>query len=165
MRWRGLGHAMKARTSRRLVIDASVLRAAGETEHPTSVACRNALRAVLDICHHAVMTPDIRREWDSHMSRFSRKWWRSMAAHGKPTDAVTAPPLSLEMIDAPDWASKAILKDAHLLTAAEVADRIILIHDDALQRALASFDAGARLAGTLQWIDPVKDGSAPLQSL
>ncbi len=59
--------------SRLLVVDASVARSAGETENPVSSCCRNALFAILTICHHVVMTEAIQSEWNRHMSRFMRK--------------------------------------------------------------------------------------------
>ena len=70
--------------SRRLVIDASVARAAGDTSmHPTSRSCRDFLLAILEICHRFVMTQSIKEEWDKHQSGFARKWRVSMVARKK----------------------------------------------------------------------------------
>lgn len=52
-----------------------------------------------------------------------------------------------------------------LLKKAEVADRIILVHDQALLRALESFEAGVTFARRFKWIDPVSDGHAVLKAL
>jgi len=68
-----------------LVIDASVARAAG-TENatsPTAQACCAFLKAVLEICHRMVMTPEIKKEWDKHESRFAKKWRSTMIAKKK----------------------------------------------------------------------------------
>ena len=65
---RGEGLAdMARRTSRRLVIDASVVHAAGPegATFPTSKNCRDFLKAVLTICHNVVMTPEIGKEFES----------------------------------------------------------------------------------------------------
>ena len=51
-----------AAASRRLVIDVSVASAASSKEHPVSMACRDALVAVLNTCHRMVMTNDISEE-------------------------------------------------------------------------------------------------------
>jgi len=55
--------------SRRIVVDASVARSAGETSHLDSVLCREFLQAMLKICHRVVLTPEIEREWRKHASR------------------------------------------------------------------------------------------------
>ena len=52
------------RSSRRLVIDASIARACGgeDAVYPTAKSCRDALMAVYDICHRVVMTEAIDEE-------------------------------------------------------------------------------------------------------
>ena len=64
--------------SKRLVIDASVARYAGDegANYPKSVHCRQFLFPVLDICHQVVMTPSIKEEWDKHQSKFALTWRR-----------------------------------------------------------------------------------------
>src|SRR3954452_5022187 len=70
--------------SRRLVIDASIARAAGDSStHPTSRNCRDFLLIVLEICHRAVMTAPILEEWNRHQSRFASTWRKSMMARKK----------------------------------------------------------------------------------
>jgi hypothetical protein len=88
-----------------------------------------------------------------------------MAAHGKPTERVVPTPLALDTAAAPDWAAAVIGKDIHLLAAACAADRVILTRDDALQRALRTFEAGIQFAESLRWIEPVKHGDVPLRNL
>jgi hypothetical protein len=53
---------VKKQISRRLIIDASVMRSAGETEHPVSKACRNTLFEVLKICHKVAVTTELLEE-------------------------------------------------------------------------------------------------------
>jgi len=68
----------------KLVIDASVACAAGTAEHPTSKATRDFLRAVREICHQVVMTPEIAEEWKQHRSQsFARQWQVAMVAQKK----------------------------------------------------------------------------------
>jgi uncharacterized protein with PIN domain len=59
----------------------------------------------------------------------------------------------------------AIEKDLHILEAANAADRIIITRDDALKTALAETPNGLRVRDSFRWINPVTDGSAPLESL
>jgi hypothetical protein len=73
---------MVKKDSKLLVIDASVGRAAGgeNATAPTSVNCREFLKSVLFICHRVVMTPEIKEEWKTHQSNFSREWRCQMVA-------------------------------------------------------------------------------------
>src|SRR5215471_15279536 len=77
--------AASVERSKRLVIDASVARAAGgeDADSPTAKYCRDFLKAVLSICHHVVMTPEISEEWKQHQSRFTSQWRVSMEARKK----------------------------------------------------------------------------------
>lgn len=65
---------MKRSVSRLLVIYASVTRSAGETEHPVSRSCREALLDILDICHHMIVTPDLQSEWKKHWNRCKERF-------------------------------------------------------------------------------------------
>ncbi len=69
--------------SRLFVIDTSVAKAAGETDHPVSKACRDFMRAMLDICHRMVMTSEISAEWNRRQSHYARKWRAAMVARKK----------------------------------------------------------------------------------
>jgi hypothetical protein len=148
-----------------LVVDASVVRAAGDTEHEVSTACRSSLEAIRHICHRVAVTPEIRDEWDRHMSRFSRKWRRSMAARRKPLQPVTATDLVLDMAGLSENECVAIEKDRCLLEAAVSADRIIVTLDDALRSILAKTPQNAQLLASITWVNPVKDGAEALERL
>src|SRR5690606_39247163 len=78
----GGGPAMR-KMSRRIVVDASVARSAGSTEHPASVASRQFLQEMLAICHRVVMTDEIEQEWKRHRSGFATSWLATMRSKGK----------------------------------------------------------------------------------
>ena len=155
---------MTKKTSRLLVIDASVLQSAGESEHPVSSACRETLNAVLRICHHAAITEDIRAEWRRHRSRFARKWEVSMVARRKaPVIAPAQVPFSGRSLSAADRA--AVKKDLPLLQAGLAADGIIVTRDEALKRVLVKTRDGKGILKRLRWINPTREGAAALESL
>lgn len=156
---------MTVRTSRLLVIDASVMRSAGETEHPVSSACREALLVILRICHRVVTTDTIHDEWKSHMSRFARKWLCSMAAHRKPSERVNPADVSVDMAEWSDLDQRVVAKDLRLIEAAFSSDRIIVTRDDVFQRTLAKTRKGAHLLKSITWVNPVSDGIAQLETL
>lgn len=150
---------------RLLVVDASVVRSAGETQHPMSSSCRNCLEAIRRICHRVAATPAIREEWKNHMSRFSRKWLRSMAARRKPLQSVAATPIDLDVAGLSKGDQEAIEKDRGLLEAAFSADRVIVTRDDALCSVLVKTPQGRKIKDAITWINPLADGVAELEKL
>lgn len=156
---------MTVRTSRLLVIDASVMRSAGETEDPVSAACREALLVILRVCHRVATTDTIHDEWKSHMSRFARKWLCQMAARRKPSERVSAADVTVDVAEWSDPDRRVVEKDLRLIEAALSADRIIVTRDDAFRRVLAKTRKGTLLLESITWVNPVLDGSARLENL
>ena len=151
---------MKDRTS--LVIDASVARAAGGegAQHPTSMHCRDFLKAVLRICNHLVLTSASRTEWKNHRSRFARQWHISMVAHRKVPAVDDGADTNLQdkiLQTAPSDADRAAMaKDLHLLHAALQTDRIVVSLDET---ALALFAQASTTVGEIRdviWINPAE---------
>lgn len=145
---------------KRLVIDASVARAAGSRPDAggSSRPCRLFLEAVLTICHRAVVTAEISREWRSHRSGFFRKWLVQMYARKK-VDRVEAGGDSalrrqLEACGAGPREISAMAKDLHLVEAALGSDRIVVSRDDTVRRLFSAY--AASLAGLRQivWVNP-----------
>ena len=158
---------MKAKRSRLLVIDASVAHSAGETEHPVSSRCRNALLAILDICHHAVMTEAIQTEWNRHMSRFTSRWFRSMVAKKKihRCEGMQLAHLdeACEMLSAHE--QDGLRKDLHLIEAACEGDGIVVTRDDAVLQIWQKCQDRFGLSKPIQWINPVTDDIQTLERL
>ena len=163
--------AVAKRRSKLLVIDATVVHAAGETEKVDSSATRNFLFAVLEICHRAVLTTQIRQEWSRHQSKVTRRWRVAMYARRKISELNVSADLALRSrltrrrnLDA----SNAILKDAHLIEAAREADEIVVSMDE---RARALFNV--QELKSILWVNPISepqraldwlhDGAPPVQ--
>jgi hypothetical protein len=142
----------KAAVSRDLVVDASVMRAAGETVHPTSSSCRNTLKAVIEICHHVLISEPIEAEWDKHESRFSRKWKIAMMNKRKVgrTSSSLAP---IILKKAKETDRKIIEKDRHLLDAAYAHGRIIITLDNKIQKALQR-TGNEKMLQEIRWLNP-----------
>ncbi|WP_437724230.1 hypothetical protein [Sorangium sp. So ce861] len=151
---------MRAKTSRRLVIDASVARAAGGegATYPLSKHCRDALRTVLDVCHRAVMPPAIREEWNKHQSVFASQWRVAMVARKKLILEDTRPdPMlrgEIEAASSSEPGREAMLKDVHLVEAAQASDRTILSLDDAARDLFAGASRRVRALRTIVWVNP-----------
>ncbi len=62
----------RAIASQLIVVDADVLRGASSTDGgpPPGAQCRRALRSILEICHHAVVSPALTKEYDHHASNY-----------------------------------------------------------------------------------------------
>jgi len=149
--------------SKRLVIDASVARSAGgeEATYPTSVHCRDFLKAVLDICHKVVMTPDIKEEWNKHESDFARGWRRRMVAKRK-FEFLDIPVNEelWEKIDKIAWSDRQraeMFKDLRLIEAAMATDKTVISLDDKTARKF--FARAAVQVDELKdivWVNPDK---------
>ena len=138
-------------------------RAAGDTEHPISSACRVFLEEMLRICHHAVLTDELNREWKRHQSKFTRKWRAAMTARRKAPRTVAAPRLAIDFGGCVDKTKDAIEKDRCLIEAARATDNIIVTLDKALHEALMAVPDGRKLAKDVTWVDPVADGADVLE--
>lgn len=146
---------MRGRISKLLVVDATIVRAAGESNHPISSANRDFLNWVLDICHRVVMTTEIGDEWGRHQSKLTRRWRVAMHARKKlvtlqvqaNTELRLRPTLGRNAEE-----RDAILKDTHLIEAALSADRIVASLDE---RARALFHT-AELS-VVTWVNPVSE--------
>jgi len=152
---------MPGKTSAALVIDATIARAAGETEHPVSSACRRFLQEVLKICHRVVMTPEISAEWKKHRSRFAYGWLASMWARKKVVrlDAVEDAGLRLTIhsLELTDSVREAILKDIHLVEAAFATDHAVASLDETARRHFRQITEHAESLKSLVWVNPTKD--------
>lgn len=151
--------------SRLVVVDASVVKAAGETQHPVSSACRECLLSIRNICHRVAQTDPIREEWKRHLSIFSRKWKCSMIARRKLPSVSRLVHLELRWDAYPDTARTAIKKDQKLIEAALATDCVIITLDDALKKALAKRRDGKEILRRIQWINPCDNGVEAIKKL
>lgn len=126
------------KVSRLLVIDASVLRSAGN-KLGHSAHCARVLTSILEMCHRAVICPEIQKEWNEHQSRISTKWRAAMNARKKLvktniSDHQTR--VTHQVQNLPEISNahrSALAKDVHLLAAAAHADHIVVSGDGALK--------------------------------
>jgi hypothetical protein len=161
---------MTHRTSKRLVIDASVARSCGDQQatYPTSVRCRDFLTAVKDCQHSLVMSPDIKAEWDKHQSRFALQWRRQMIAKRQfvalPDQPIDQPLWdAIETLALNDRERAAMTKDILLLEAALDTDRTITSLDENTARKF--FTKAALTISKLQkivWVNPDKPEETPI---
>ncbi len=134
---------MAKKTSRRLVIDASVARACGkpESKHPTGTRCREFLETVKKISHRLVMTPDISEEWRKHQSATARKWRVQMYArkmvYWVEPDTDVSLARRLKRVKANAGERRAMLKDVRLIEAARATDHTVISLDDSARRLFA----------------------------
>lgn len=138
-------------TSKRIVVDASILRGAASSDGgpPEGVRCRRALRTILEVCHRAVVSRALQAEYDSHASRFGGRWMAAMTRRGK-----VALTRAGETGRARGWKQSPALsptereelaKDLHLVMAALETDKLILSADDTARRLFARVGAPREL--------------------
>ncbi|HIK09069.1 MAG TPA: hypothetical protein IGS52_02180 [Oscillatoriaceae cyanobacterium M33_DOE_052] len=152
------------KVSSRLVIDASVARAAGDKDakHEKSKSCRDFLRQVMAISYQIVMTPELKAEWDKHKSVFAQRWLASMVAKKKLAYYGEIPQqeeLWQKIVMAIDGEKdrKAMEKDFLLLTAALATDKTVISLDEKVRKM---FDQAAEQVGELTaivWVNPTQE--------
>ncbi|NER36048.1 MAG: hypothetical protein F6J93_19035 [Oscillatoria sp. SIO1A7] len=153
---------MPAKVCKRLVIDASVARAAGRENatNPTAKNCRDFLKVVRELRHIIVMTPDIKEEWNKHQSLFARRWRSSMVAQKQleyRTDILTNNELwdVCDRLAETDNQRQEMFKDLRLLEAALVTDKIVISLDDNTARRFFSRAARELEAiADIVWVNP-----------
>ena len=151
---------MRARDSKRLVIDADVARASGSetATHPRAKHCRDFLNAVLSLNYRMAMTEQISNEWKSHQSRFARRWRVSMDARKK-IDRINPPEYAELQDKVTNTANnedeiEALQKDFHLLQAALVTDQTIISLDETIR---GLFKQASQQVGEIRdiiWVNP-----------
>ena len=151
---------MTEKISKRLVIDASIARSAGQEDatYPRSVRCRDFLQAVLEISHRVVMTPDIKKEWDKHQSRFAKKWLRQMVAKKKlyACDITLDDELwtQIESHAKTDKDREAMEKDLLLIEAAIATDKIVISLDEKVKELFIKAAAEIERLKQVAWVNP-----------
>lgn len=155
---------MRAKVSKRLVIDASVARSAGgaDATFPLSKQCRDFLKTTLAVCHRVVLTSAVRQEWKKHESGFARGWRAAMMARKKllledaPEDSTLRE--ALEDAAATDRGRRAMLKDTHLVESALATDRTVVSLDDTVRSLFAAASRPVRSLKKIVWANPAHLG-------
>lgn len=148
-----------SRNCKTLVIDACIANAAGESsDHPNSANARNFLKTVSDEGHKIGLTQELWEEWDKHQTYHAKTWLKKMVSkkqfHYKQMAHNTNLRESIEELQVSKNNLKAMLKDCHLLEAAQEFDKQIISSDDTagnLFREASAHIAGIRhLLGLIQ---------------
>ncbi len=151
---------MAKTSSKVIVIDASILRTAGEPSKidQRSAKCRQFLEAMRRICHRAILTPEMKVEWDKHQSNFGTRWRASMARIGKIVFSHIEIDQTLRSAirDAsPDkHIAEIMIKDARLIEAALASDQIVVSLDDKARLHFRDICVRITRLKRVSWINP-----------
>ena len=146
-------------SSRRIVVDASVLAPTGPPEGPR---CWRFLRTFRKkTSHRIVFSRELREECRRHETLFSKQWLTSMYAARRVDDhdATTDEDLRLAIRRVPgkEAERQAMLKDAHLLEAALATDRAIASRDERLRGLLRAKISHLRAVRPVVWVNPGRE--------
>ena len=152
---------MQSRDSKRLVVNASVARAAGGegATASVSISCTEFLETFRDECsHRIVMTPELSAEWDEHQSKFAAGWLKSMIAR-KRFDYVKSPANQalrdeIEGTAISDNEIEDMQKDFHLLEAALATDQTIISLDETIRQLFARATQHVGEIRDIVWVNP-----------
>ena len=152
---------MQSRDLKRLVVNASVARAAGGVEATAlvSVNCTEFLETLRDECsHRVVMTPELSEEWEENQSKFAATWLRSMIARKRFN--YVEPPVNqalhneIEGTATSENEIKDMQKDVHLLEAARATDQTIISLDETVRGLFARATQHVGEIRDIVWVNP-----------
>ena len=151
---------MRARDSKRLVIDADVAQASGSetATHPTSKNCRDFLMVVRTLNYHVVMSTEIRKEWNEHASNFARRWWVSMKMRNRvcPIDPLQDDKLCTKILCTArsERQIETMEKDFLLLNAALATDQTIISCEKRIRKLFARASKQVSEIQGIIWVNP-----------
>ena len=152
---------MRAKSLKRLVVNASVARAAGGVDATDSVSinCTEFLKIFRDeSSHHVVMTFELSEEWDEHQSNFAAEWLGNMIATRRfhyielPQNRALYDEIEATAVEEKDI--NAMLKDFHLLGAALATDQIIVLLDETIRGLFKQASQQVQEIRGIIWVNP-----------
>ncbi|MDQ2808387.1 MAG: hypothetical protein M3Z04_15950 [Chloroflexota bacterium] len=158
---------MASKRKQRLVVDASIARAAGGLAATSELSkqCRDFLQAMLQSPHLLVLTPAIRAEWNRHQSEFAYDWRNKMVSAKKVLLIQDDPDLPAEMADritatgSKSDERKAMAKDLLLLGAALATDKTVVSGDNTVRALFAGAAQTVRELRAIIWVHPAEDAA------
>ena len=144
-----------------MVVDASVARAAGRTDHNRSRACREFLRWVLEYCHQLAINADVDKEWRKHQSNFARQWRVAMVQKDKVKDLghqdCSTLKNRIQALELNKPSLRAMQKDAFLIVAAQAADRVIVSVDNVARDLFEKHAKQLKTPLGIKWRNPEEE--------
>ncbi len=146
---------------KRIVVNASVARAAGgkEATASTSINCTKFLETFgNNTSNKIVMTLELAEEWDKHQSNYAATWLTNMIATKRfhyiklPNKDVLNK--KIEATTTHDKEVNAMLKDFHLLGAALATDMIVISLDESIRTLFAYASRQVGEIRDIIWVNP-----------
>ncbi len=152
---------MRSSGLKRIVVNASVARAAGGKDATASVSvnCTEFLETFRDnTLHHVVMTLELSEEWNKHQSNFAAAWLANMIATKRFHYVVLPQNRTLhDKVEATASQEKdinAMLKDFHLLGAALETDKTVISLDETIRTLFAQASQQVDGIRGIIWVNP-----------
>ncbi len=148
---------------KRVVIDASVARAAGGADgtHPVGQRCRQFLMRTKSVCHRIAMDEMLLDEWKKHQSTFASTWLVEMQSMKKlvkvPTPSESSIAAAITAVQIRDGVKQVMLKDAHLLECSLATDRIVASLDDTVRGHFGRLSRSTSELSTVVWVNPAEE--------
>ncbi len=160
---------MSVKNPKRIVLDTSIVAAAGDTEHPVSTRCREFLLCILNVCHRIIMTQDLNREWERHQTKFSVEWntWMTRRGKVKKISKVRNDELRAVIYHSAPTLKKleAMENDILLLEASLASDHIIASLDEKVRKLFNDLAEKHEILRAIVWVNPVKEKETPIEWL
>lgn len=152
---------MRTSGMKRIVVNASVARAAGGEDATSSVSinCTEFFETFKDnASFHVVMTLELSEEWDDNQSNYAATWLANMIATKRfhyiilPNNDVLNEKIEATAIQEKDI--NAMLKDFHLLGAALITDKTVVSLDETIRSLFANASHQVSEIRDIIWVNP-----------
>ncbi|WP_428565581.1 MAG: hypothetical protein ACP59X_04690 [Solidesulfovibrio sp. DCME] len=158
------------KTAKEIVVDASVGRSAGRTDHPVSKACREFLETFLENTQHIVaVSSHTKDEWLRHQSHLSARWLVAMFSRRRARMVhVTQDKGLWSAFGDSNLSPKAfsnLHKDLHLIETALQAQRRVASSDDTVRAICPKCVDIRKEIGEIAWVNPVHETEKPVEWL
>ena len=135
------------------------MRSASGNENDLAIHCRAVLDAAQRAGHLVLRTPSIGAEWDKHASGFALRWIVEMQSRRRVLDvdeSETGLAGALDNLPVQVHERKIMLKDCHLLEAAQAAEQRVISTDEAAY--FHFYHASARISQLqkIMWASPMR---------
>lgn len=149
------------RMQRTLVVDTSIARSAGGTEHPISKACRDFMEQVRNVGHCIAVDKPLLKEWQKHRSNYSLQWLSYMQRRGKikfvelsdsKRQVLTRCIQATEAITPKQ--KDAVRKDILLMHCAWASDELVSSLDEKMRQLLSTLAPECPEIGSVVWVNP-----------
>ncbi len=141
------------------IVDTCVLRGAGTSAAPASVACMSVIQVIEEMNYFVVCSKELWEEWQRHVNRISTLWVAQMMSKGQILFYLPARhhehEIGVAIQGLPNHQRAVALKDAHVISLAVAANALVVSCEVACRTAFVSLGRIYPPVASVYWVSPL----------